>query len=35
MMRTLLDWLLYAHSGGLFRELAAITAHFAPFPYPN
>jgi hypothetical protein len=30
MMRTLLDWLLYAHSGGQFRELVAITAHFAP-----
>jgi hypothetical protein len=30
MMRTLLDWLLYAHSGGQFLELAAITAHFAP-----
>ena len=29
-MRTLLDWLLYAHSGGQFLELAAITAHFAP-----
>jgi hypothetical protein len=30
MMRTLLDWLLFAHSGGQFLELAAITAHFAP-----
>lgn len=29
-MRHLLDWLLYAHSGGQFRELAAITAHYAP-----
>ena len=30
MLRTLLDWLLYAHSGGQFRELTAITAHYAP-----
>jgi len=30
MMRTLLDWLLYAHSGGQFRELIGITAHFRP-----
>lgn len=30
MLQTLLDWLLYAHSGGQFRELSGITAHFAP-----
>ena len=29
-MRTHLDWLLSAHSGGHFLELAAITTHFAP-----
>lgn len=29
-MRTLLDWLLYAHRDGQFLELATITAHFAP-----
>ena len=30
LMQTLLDWLLYAHSGGQFRELLGITAHFKP-----
>ena len=30
MIRTLLDWLLFAHTGGQFLELNAITAHYAP-----
>jgi hypothetical protein len=30
MLRHLLNWLLFAHSGGQFLELAGITAHFAP-----
>jgi len=30
MIRTLLDWLLFAHTGGQFIELNAITAHYGP-----
>ena len=29
-MRRILDWLLYAQTGGQFRELVGITTHFAP-----
>ncbi len=29
-MRQLLDWLLYAQTGGQFRELVGITTHFPP-----
>jgi hypothetical protein len=29
-MRRLLDWLLYARTGGQFRHLVGLTAHYAP-----
>jgi len=29
-MRRLLDWLLYARSGGQFRHLVGLTTHYAP-----
>lgn len=29
-MRRLLDWLLYAQTGGQFREFVGLTTHFAP-----